>query len=819
MKVQFNPNLTTFNNHKNLHKQEKRENNTANYSYNPVSYRDYGITFGARLFRTPENFYEQDFNKNGMPKTLHKYIYNPLYNDFRKTIPPAQAMQEVFGPIASMQSLEEVKAAYPDEPLFQDLHSKSGRKYRTGLLGELSLLREDEDYKNKSLFKNGKDDLGMYIIKKIYVEGKTLKEINKDFHKDKSVVYTGLSDIQYSDLQAFGIHFPKVDFWKSFIATREDFPYVHIPRKIENRSAAHTQSPRYQTPSIPKQQKNKFDDVKDWEIDKISQALIDGMGDPDKTERQLKKRNVKDPEKLNFVAKYMGEINSVVLEKLHISEDMKEYFGSYYDSSKSQTEKFKDYWKIPDSDNVRSKVMSSTIRLFFDLYGADGNNDDFRELLEYARNIKPNRILKEKEHDRIQAEYDELFANLPFEEEKVVEEPEVQPQKPEKISFEDMLAKEAKSKNAEIYSFILKDGTEVSIVANLKEMLQHKITSENSNLPDSYSQRLVKTILNHPLATDRYLLSCFYNVDNLLDIYNFIPYGDNYTDEEKHEFNKRAVRDIRSQLMTPEEINKITQSIYADFYKNNKKYVNAVIQTMMELAMQLPLPPEEELQRIIKSEYNYMESKGLLPEDVDTDEKSQAFREVKQNVIKGLMELKQNKIASLSLSELQERLYVMGLRELSPGQKRFFDERINRFYGDPLSNKEQIQIVSKITNMLVNESDSRNPVVKAAMEAAKKYPGLKATLADYFNKGFVNPNNTTLRYFLDKNADKRLIDAKISRIITELDDNETNLFEMMASMDKDIMDKYIRPYDLNLYMRMLNHRQMALLYFAMNKDK
>ena len=39
------------------------------------AYRDYNINFGARLFRSPQNFYEQDFNEQNMPRSLHEYIY------------------------------------------------------------------------------------------------------------------------------------------------------------------------------------------------------------------------------------------------------------------------------------------------------------------------------------------------------------------------------------------------------------------------------------------------------------------------------------------------------------------------------------------------------------------------------------------------------------------------------------------------------------------------------------------------------------------------------------------------------------------------
>ncbi|MBQ8168656.1 hypothetical protein IJZ97_04480, partial [bacterium] len=204
-----------------------------------AAYQDYNISFGERLFRTPQNFYEQDFNEKNMPKTLHKYIYEGVDSDFKRTIPPAQAMKEAFGAMNYAKDLETIKKLFPNEPLFADLTSKPSKKSREGLLGMINLFKEDPDYvaNNRTLFKNGNDDLGLYIVKKIYLEGKTLKEINKDFAKDVSVFYKGY-DIAYKDYAAFGIKFPEKPFWKSFIATREDFPYVYIPRTTAERVVA-----------------------------------------------------------------------------------------------------------------------------------------------------------------------------------------------------------------------------------------------------------------------------------------------------------------------------------------------------------------------------------------------------------------------------------------------------------------------------------------------------------------------------------------------------------------------------------------------------
>lgn len=821
MKVQFTPALFTFKNNNQQYKKNQNNNIQQNYSYNPIAYKDYNVAFGARLFRTPENFYEQDFNKNGMPVTLHRYIYNPSQHDFRKTIPPAQAMKEVFGPIAYMETLEQVKEAFPDEPLFKDLHSKSSRKARTGILGELALLREDKDFAEKSLFKNGKDDLGMYVLKKIYVEGKTLKEINKDFHKDKSVVYKGLSDIQYTDLKAFGIHFPKGDFWKSFIATREDFPYVFIPRKIENQSVSNrlqSGNNRSAVPVKPSATANKFADVKDWEIEKMSEALIDGMGDKAKTEKQFKKHNLRNSETLNFVAQYMGEINSVVLEKLHVSEDMKDFFNNYENLSKSQKEKFTEYWKIPDAAKVRSKVMSSTIRLFFDAYGVDGNNEEFQDLLEYARNIKPNRVLRQQEHDRIQAEYDEMFASLQENAENIdvkVDKIEEAVQD-EHLSFNEALEKEVQSQNGKTYNFKLDEDTYISIVANLEEMLKRKIHSEYANLPVSYANKLYNFMLNHPLVTEEYLLSLFYNTENMLNEYDFVTFDKNMTQEEKDEFNKKSVAGIRAQLMPAKKVQEITNAVQNDFFDKNKKYVIVLNQVLMELTSQLHLPDENTMKSILLEEYNKMKADGVIPEEISSKDENEAFEYVYKRLEKNIKDLKQKEIAFLSIDELKNGLYLLGVNKLSPQQQNFIESRIKK-YSTPLSQRERNKIIMKLTDCLINyPQKDTTPLYNASMAAVRRHPDLKKILMNILSKICVAPDNTTLRYFIDKDADENIINSKISRLILELCQNHEEMFVLMGGMYLDIMDQYIKPYDPELYFKLLNYRDVTTTQFLRN---
>lgn len=481
--------------------QNKKENihNSSN-NYNPIAYKDFNINFGARLFRTPENFYAQSFNQNGMPQTMKDYLYDDFED--RRKMPPAQMLRLVFDDINETKSLEQVKRLYKDEPLFKNLTDTPNRKVRTGVLAEIDLMKQD----GKTLFKNGQDNLGLYILRKIYAESKTLKEINKDFQKDISVHYKGLSDIDYSTLSAYGIKFPNNSFWKSLTATREEFPYEYKPRKpiAERHSAGGRAVATGKQIEKPKQ-KGKFEDVKDWEIDKLTDAMVKGNGSKTQTEKLLKKHASYNKESLNFVAKYMGEINSLVLEKLHISDDMKDYFENYDDLTKNQKEKFESYMKIPQINEHRSKVMSATIRFFFDVYGVDGNNEEFQELLEYTHNIKAKRIENQRKHNLLQEEYERELGI--FEENNSVVPATVATSelvKPKNV--QEYIDEVKNDYNVESFEFDTPQG-KVVILSNTKEILNDYWRDKTVFMPTSFSNKFLNFINQNQSENVPYILS------------------------------------------------------------------------------------------------------------------------------------------------------------------------------------------------------------------------------------------------------------------------------------------------------------------------
>ena len=77
------------------------------------AYKDYNINFRGR---TPENFYEQEFNIKYMPQTMKEFL-NSEYEE-RKHIPPEQLISESFKFLAVTDNFADVKSTYPKETLF-----------------------------------------------------------------------------------------------------------------------------------------------------------------------------------------------------------------------------------------------------------------------------------------------------------------------------------------------------------------------------------------------------------------------------------------------------------------------------------------------------------------------------------------------------------------------------------------------------------------------------------------------------------------------------------------------------------------------------
>lgn len=545
---------------------KKEYTNDRNSLNMPFAYQDYNISFGERLFRTPANFYAQPFNKKGMPDSMKEYL-NADYED-RQNMPPSQMMKLVFDDINQAKSLEQVKRIYPNEPLFLNLTDTPNRKIRKGLASEIEILHSESV--NIPLFKDGNSNFGLYLLKKIYLDGKSLKEINKDLHKDLNNIYAELvdRDLNYSDLSVYGIKFPNAAFWKSFIATREDFPYVYRPRKPFDRNLHGSEktelsieSIKNGTASLPKSSP-RFK-VNDSEVSRMTDAFINGHGSKNSTLKHLKRKGFKDDEKTNFLDKYRGEIMSVALEKIHASQEMRDYFESYDNLSKHQREKLESYWRNnPQMRQLQSLAISDTIKLFFEYYGADGNNELFKDLLDYAHNIKPKReeeYAKYLEmHNQNQAMYEELFASdAPDQIESSMQQQQSSKNQISDLEMAKMLEQEAIKNGAEVFLFEDPNGKDsYRFVCNVNEIFEKNLREETKLLPDRFVSKYLNHMLRSPLATDEYKKS--------IALIAVVP-----------EFAKQ-------QLMQPEDYRKISKEINKEFNEKNSKLEVACEQALAE---------------------------------------------------------------------------------------------------------------------------------------------------------------------------------------------------------------------------------------------
>lgn len=547
-------------------------NKTINNSYNPIAYRDYNVNFGARLFRTPANFYEQPFNKNGMPDTMKNYLYTD-YED-RKNMPPSQMMRLVYEDIEIADSLDDVKELYPEEPLFKNLTDARNKKAKTGVLAEIDLMKQD----GKPLFKNGNNNLGLYLLKKVYLEGKTLKEINKDFEKDISSYYKDLSPIQYETFSAYGIKFPNSAFWKSFTATRKDFPYEYKPRKAittRTQSGQKTTSPTNH-PQKAKVEKGKFADVKDWEIDKLAKAMVGGKGNVEATKKQMKKQNIRDNESLSFVAKYMKQINSIVLDRMHVSDEMKSFFNQQNNLTATQQEKFTKYWQNPKLNELQSILMKDTIKLFFEEYGVDGNNENFKYLLDYADNGIKNERMLPANHAEKQAMYDELFANYDFKE-NGKSTAELLPETPK--SMEEIVTEAIENKKPSI--LIKPSAKEIIYNGNLNGDFQKILQSEMELLPEGYAKKYISFFMKHPLIDDKFKISYIASDSVPAEHKSLI-----YTPEELAEVSTRVNREFDSNFIHRTIASNQAMSrmiLDLDFGKNTERSLTVNTNALVEM--------------------------------------------------------------------------------------------------------------------------------------------------------------------------------------------------------------------------------------------
>ena len=221
------PITTGIINNKNLKHNELPKNNqpiAIQKEYNTLIplFND-NLIFTARVDKGRERFYDR--NRDIMPETVRLYIEN---HPEEKDISPLETQKRAFEYLTIATTVDDIRDIYPE---FKDLKNPEESKAKTGLLYTARDNAELLGLMDAGILKN-KENLTLYLTRKIYLDNKTFEEINKDLEQDlnedfktdfrlkngKDAVY-----VRPKTLQSLGIQIPEFEYRTSLRYTQEGY--------------------------------------------------------------------------------------------------------------------------------------------------------------------------------------------------------------------------------------------------------------------------------------------------------------------------------------------------------------------------------------------------------------------------------------------------------------------------------------------------------------------------------------------------------------------------------------------------------------------
>lgn len=202
--------------------QTKNNDTSGSIGHNSVPFYN-TISFQARVDKGLKRFYE--VNADRMPKTLKSFI-DKLPD--KEMLTPLDANKLAFAALASVTTVAGIKAALPeDQDLVQEIKDIDESKATRGLL---NTYRQNKDLFNKDKLVNN-ENLSVWLVKKIFLESKTIDEINEDFIKEVDPDFYSFyresepdgQAIRPSTLSALGIKMPEKEYMTSLRYTREGY--------------------------------------------------------------------------------------------------------------------------------------------------------------------------------------------------------------------------------------------------------------------------------------------------------------------------------------------------------------------------------------------------------------------------------------------------------------------------------------------------------------------------------------------------------------------------------------------------------------------
>lgn len=756
-----------FNNNHAYHIQNSaHENGNISQSgvYNPIYYKDYNIkiNFGKR---SPEDFYTQDFNRENMPSTMKKYLNEDYTN--RSKLAPVQVMQEAYDNLHQAMTVDDIKKLFPNEEKFQKLIPANYNRATHGILRDIKEIKAMQDTP-EPLFKDGCDDLTTYLVKKIYLEGKTVKEIDKDFAKDINEVYQlaarvpadkaktlGKNESAYfahTTVYRLGIRFPELAFWNSFIATRDDYDRVKRVKTSDGRfvdaSSAEGRAilKRREEPKVkietPEPRKYNF---KRENVKRITDSILNTREGGKKAIKELNRKGY-NREELSFLQQYWSEIMSVATEKIHLSEELIDFNTTKKIEEQKVTQNILEklincdeltkkeqtplqiFWnQRPELKKHFSTAITDTMMLFTETYGSDGTNKRFQQLVDYAQSIKPNREAKLLEHARIQEEYDELGKELDELDAKKLEEIKPTP-------IIETPTEPTKLEAPKVYKYMIKGQevtTDIDVVAQGKQAFRSVFDLFPNQTHAAYLKELEAYIA--PFYHQFWLSSQ-------------IDPNDANTSEK-----------LKKVILPIEEMNEIHRNI-ADIMEDKHNPILEKTRISLEL---------------------FALEKNIIPSE-----------ELHQYGAKDLIKLKDKITEALGSEE-----------EIQKAQKDI--QKIFNSFSQPLSNKERVKIKMDLFQGLKNYTGNRSiyagtiiePLIHLLSESAndKNY-------TDTFKKVFarneqvLDKEGPVLRYLLDPNGNKEIKNILREHCYNAFIGLDTDQASIYITRDNELMERLLRGY-------------------------
>lgn len=276
------------------------------------------------------------------------------------------------------------------------------------------MLKWDAQTSNTPIFKDKENkDLTVYLLKKVYLEGKTISEINNDFDNDATEEIKrelGVKDKDYfsnSTFRTLGVKYPNLSYYNSFVATRNDKEYIPPKRK----STVHI---------ITEETKEKLSEA--------STKWWARLNSEEKAEQIQKMMEGKDLEN-NIYLKFQGQIMTIAASKMGFSEKLTEIFAEKYANenfkqdfptfAEQQRAIMLEFWnKDPEFRKNFSNVLQSIISDFEIAYHDKENPEKLETLLSQALELKEKVLNKAKEKRHHREEMKKLATTQPQSQQK-----------------------------------------------------------------------------------------------------------------------------------------------------------------------------------------------------------------------------------------------------------------------------------------------------------------------------------------------------------------------------------------------------------------